>query len=296
MQKASKQLIALCLGAWGVIYGQTESRTSLIEAARTEKEANLTPETEPKLERKMVSIENSLPYRLITGESGGLSVGFGNVMPGAGFAAGPQYTRTGLWKGRLNFSVEARASINRSYVGRTDISLSNLFGDRVSLDFSAAHRNISEMAYYGAGPDSRKTGRSNYRLEDTNLELRPAVRVYKGLRSGLIGSYLANNVGPGHSSQYISSERQFGTNDRTRHRPADKFLARRGLRRIRLARPGCLSNQGRQVFGAVRPLPGQESRRIQLPAAGSGRRAVFPPIQWDAGFLRARIILVNHSR
>ena len=105
MQKASKQLIALCLGAWGVIYGQTESRTSLIEAARTEKEANLTPETAPKLERQMVSIENSLPYRLITGESGGLSVGFGNVMPGAGFAAGPQYTRTGLWKGRLNFSV-----------------------------------------------------------------------------------------------------------------------------------------------------------------------------------------------
>ena len=209
MRRASKQLIALCLGAWGVVYGQTESRTSLIEAARTKKEANLTPETEPKLERKMVSIENSLPYRLITGESGGLSVGFGNVMPGAGFAAGPQYTRTGLWKGRLNFSAEARASINRSYVGRTDISLTNLFGDRVSLDFSAAHRNISEMPYYGAGPDSRKTGRSDYRLEDTNVELRPAVRVYKGLRSGLIGSYLANNVGPGHSTQFISSERQF---------------------------------------------------------------------------------------
>jgi len=68
------------------------------------------------------------------------------------------------------------------------------------------------IAYYGAGPDSRKTGRSNYRLEDTNLELRPAFRVYKGLRSGLIGSYLANNVGPGHSSQFISSERQFAAN------------------------------------------------------------------------------------
>ena len=209
MRKASKQLIALCLGAWGVVYGQTESRTSLIEAARTEKEANLTPETEPKLERKMVSIENSLPYRLITGESGGLSVGFGNVMPGAGFAAGPQYTRTGLWKGRLNFSVEGRASINRSYVGRTDISLSEpLWRPRISGFQCGPSQHLGD-ALLRRGPDSRKTGRSDYRLEDTNVELRPAVRVYKGLRSGLIGSYLANNVGPGHSSQFISSEQQF---------------------------------------------------------------------------------------
>jgi outer membrane protein assembly factor BamA len=93
-----------------------------------------------------------------------------------------------------------------------DLLLPHLFGDRVSLDFSVAHRNISEMPYYGPGPDSRKTGRSDYRLKDTNVELRPEVRLYKGLRAGLIGSYLANNVAPGHSSRYISSDRQFGPN------------------------------------------------------------------------------------
>jgi len=212
MRKAVKQLIVLCVGASGLVYGQTETRSSQIEAERMEKEANLTPETQPAPERRLVSIQNSLPYRMLTGDTGGFSVGFGNIAPGAGFTAGPQYTRSGLWKGRLNLTLQARASTNESYLGRMDVSLPNLFGGRVSLDFSAAHRSISEMPYYGPGPDSSKTGRSNYRLEDTNIELRPAVRFYKGLRAGLIGSYLANNVGPGHSSQFISSEQQFEPN------------------------------------------------------------------------------------
>jgi outer membrane protein assembly factor BamA len=66
------------------------------------------------------------------------------------------------------------------------------------------------MPYYGPGPESSKTGRSNYRLEDTNFELRPGVRVFKGLSAGLIGSYLAVNTGPGHSTGYVSTEEQFG--------------------------------------------------------------------------------------
>ena len=210
MRKGPKQLIVLCLGGWGLVYGQTDSRTSLIEAARTQKEANLTPETPPKLESRIESVENSVPYRLLTGDLDGFGVGFGNIVPGAGFAAGPQYTRTGLWNGLVNLSVQARASINESYLGRMDISLPHLANDRVSLNFGVSHRNLSEMPYYGPGPDSRKTGRSDYRLEDTNVELRPSVSLYKGLRFTLIGSYLANNVGPGHSSRYISSDQQFG--------------------------------------------------------------------------------------
>jgi outer membrane protein assembly factor BamA len=86
----------------------------------------------------------------------------------------------------------------------------SLFSDRTFLTFSTQHRNISEMPYYGPGRESSKTGRSDYRLEDTNLELRPGIRIFKGLSAGAIGSYLAVNTGPGHSTQYISTEEQFG--------------------------------------------------------------------------------------
>ena len=187
-------------------------RSDLIESARTEKEANLKPETPPKGERIIVGAENSVVYKLLTGQVNGFGVGFGNITPGTGFAIGPQYERRDLLGGNLKLNVAARASVNESYLGRLDLSLPNLFGGWAFLDFSTIHRDISEMPYYGAGPDSRKSGRSDYRLEDTNVELRPGFRPFRGLRFGAIGSYLAVNVGPGHSTRYISTEQQFGPN------------------------------------------------------------------------------------
>jgi outer membrane protein assembly factor BamA len=184
-------------------------RSDLIDSARAEKEADLRPETPPKGERNIVRVESSVPYRLVTENVGGFSVVLGTIVPGSGFAAGPRYKRTDLLGGKLTVSAEAIAAINESYLGRLDLSLPSLLAGRAFLDFSAVHRDISEMPYYGPGPDSRKTGRSDYRLEDTNLELRPGVRIYKGLRGGLIGSYLTVNVGPGHSTRYISAENQY---------------------------------------------------------------------------------------
>src|SRR6185295_2153777 len=136
-------------------------------------------------------------------------VAFGTIVPGSGFAIGPQYKRTDLVGGRLTLRMEARAAANQSYLGRLDLSLPHLLNDRAFLDFSTVHRDLSEMPYYGAGPNSQKTGRSDYRLEDTNVELRPGVRIFRGLKAGAIGSYLAVNVGEGHASRYISTERQY---------------------------------------------------------------------------------------
>src|SRR5512133_3797019 len=188
---------------------RAQLRTDLIESARVAKEANLTPERPPKVEQKIVWAENSLGYKLLTSQVEGIGVGFGNIVPGAGFAIGPQYNRTDLWGGRLTLKMQARAAINESYLGRLELSLPHLFDDRAFVDFSTVHRNLSEMPYYGAGPDSRKTGRSDYRLEDTNVEVRPGFRPYRGFRAGMIGSFLAVNVGPGHSTRYISSDQQF---------------------------------------------------------------------------------------
>jgi outer membrane protein assembly factor BamA len=195
---------------WAGREAQAQSRTDLIQSARTEKEANLTPWTSPKAEREIVKIENSLPYRVLTGEAHGFGVSFGNTVPGSGFAVGPRYTKP-IWDGKITLRVDAGAAINSSYGGRLEVSVPRLFSDYTFATFSTQHRNISEMPYYGPGPDSSKTGQSDYRLEDTNLELRPGIRVFKGLSAGLIGSYLAVNTGPGHATLYISTEEQFGS-------------------------------------------------------------------------------------
>jgi outer membrane protein assembly factor BamA len=201
-------LAAVCALAGATARAQL--RSDLIESARAEKEARLTPEAPPKAERRLVWAENTLAYRLLTADVDGFGVSFGQIAPGSGFSLGPSYRRNDLWSGRLNLSVAARGSINSSYLGRLDLGLPNLLGGRAFTEFSVVHRNVSELAYYGPGPDSEKTGRSNFRLEDTNVELRTGLSPLRGLRLGAIGSYLAVNVGPGHSSRYISTEQQFG--------------------------------------------------------------------------------------
>jgi hypothetical protein len=86
MMRANKNSIVICLGACGLVHVQAQSRTDLIESARTEKEANLTPETPTKGERAFERVENSFPYRLLTSQTGGFGVSFSNVVPGSGFA------------------------------------------------------------------------------------------------------------------------------------------------------------------------------------------------------------------
>lgn len=187
---------------------QTQTRADVIQSERKAKEANLTPWAEPKAQRVIGNVQDSLPYRMITGEAHGLAVSFGNMVPGSGFAIGPTYTKA-MQDGKLILRVDARAAVNRSYGGRVEVSVPRLFTEHAFLTFSTQHRNLSEMPYYGPGPDSDKSGRSNYRLEESNVELRPGIRVFKGLSAGLIGSYLAINTGPGHSSLFISAEKQF---------------------------------------------------------------------------------------
>src|SRR5262245_26023645 len=87
--------------SWLLAADEVQSRSELIESERIEKEQKLTPEKPPKPEQRFVSVERSIPYRLLTGQVDGWGVGFGNIVPGSGFAIGPQYKRTDLLDGML---------------------------------------------------------------------------------------------------------------------------------------------------------------------------------------------------
>ena len=186
-----------------------ELRTQQIESARDEKQANLRPEAEPKAQHDLVWVRRSFPYRLMSSQLNGFGIGVGQLAAGAGFALGPQFSRSDFLDGKMSVKIGARGSTNQSYLGRFDVSFHDLFGGHAFLDFGAAHRDLSEMPYYGAGPDSLKSGRSDYRLEDTTVEVQPGITPIRHVRAGLTGAFLKVNVGPGHATRYISTERQF---------------------------------------------------------------------------------------
>jgi outer membrane protein assembly factor BamA len=201
--------VILCALLVGVrLSAQEETRSDQIEAARDKKAQKLATPEDPHLEKLVERAEASIAYHLLTAEEG-FGVGFGQLVSGAGFSTGPRYRKT-LWDGRVRLGASLYGSLKQYYKGQFTASVSGFLKGHALINFAASHSDFPQMPYYGPGPDSRKTGRSNYRIENTSVEVRPTLKLAKGLTAGAIGSFMAINVGPGIADSYISTDRQFG--------------------------------------------------------------------------------------
>ncbi|MDX2149770.1 MAG: hypothetical protein SFV54_03480 [Bryobacteraceae bacterium] len=139
----------------------------------------------------------------------GVRLVFGNLIPNAGFALGPEYYRDELRDGAVQLRVGARASIRKSMLAEAELLFPKLLQQKAYLEFYTRWRNLPTVPFYGPGPDSRKERRTAFRLEDASYEVGAGVQPLRGLRLGVTGGYLQTNVGPGDDSRYTSAETVF---------------------------------------------------------------------------------------
>ncbi|MFN7992556.1 MAG: BamA/TamA family outer membrane protein [Bryobacteraceae bacterium] len=85
-----------------------------------------------------------------------------------------------------------------------------LAGEHLFLDLYAVHRNYPRIDYYGPGPASYKTGRSDFRLEDAAYNATFGVKPVRHMKIGTVLGYLQENIGPGADSRFVSTEQIFG--------------------------------------------------------------------------------------
>lgn len=140
----------------------------------------------------------------------GFSPTLGGMVNGSGFSSGLQFLRADLRNGGFVIRSSARLSSHQYQLYDFETGLPRLFHDHAYLDFYARHRNYPQLPYYGPGPRSKKTGGSNYRLEDTSFDISAGVKLLQRLRVGLTGGYLMTNVGPGTSEYFVSAEKLYG--------------------------------------------------------------------------------------
>ncbi|MBC8164558.1 MAG: BamA/TamA family outer membrane protein [Bryobacteraceae bacterium] len=186
-----------------------ESRAEELETKRKRREEKLPPVRESRLERILLQIQER---RLLEkSEYGwhGLKPRIGALVTGSGFAVGPEYRRDDLAGGKLDFRVTTQFSTNLFQLYETELIFPKLADGRVFFSVAARHRNYPQMQYYGPGPDSAKSGRSNYRLEDNRFSLSAGTKPIRHVTFGVGGSLLQVNVGPGTRRQFISTERSF---------------------------------------------------------------------------------------
>jgi outer membrane protein assembly factor BamA len=133
----------------------------------------------------------------------------GGMVTGSGFGGGLQWMRRDLLDGKLMLRSSARISSRAYQLYDVEAGMPGLASDRVFLDLYLRHRNSPQLAYYGPGPGSHKQGRTDYRFEDTSYDLTGGVKPLRWVRLGGTVGYLQNNVGPGSSETYGSTERVY---------------------------------------------------------------------------------------
>ena len=146
---------------------QVESRAAEIEAARDRKAQALEPDTPTKTERNLVYLRDKRILERITAGIAGFRLKLGGLASGSGFALGPEYLRRDLWNQTALFRGAAQMSFRGYQKYDVQFSVPPVNRGLYFLELGAVHRNYPQVNYYGPGPDSRKSSRSNFRLEDT---------------------------------------------------------------------------------------------------------------------------------
>jgi outer membrane protein assembly factor BamA len=86
------------------------------------------------------------------------------------------------------------------------ITAPEVLSGRLLLEIRAARYDYRSLAWYGPGPDSEKTGRTNYRLEDTTFDALAGWRPGKGLMAGASVGYQTARIGAGEDQRYASAD------------------------------------------------------------------------------------------
>lgn len=195
----------------GLALGQAPptTRAQEIEQARDAKAASVKPEEVSGGESFLRNVKEQRWLERISEGYNGFRVKLGGLVTGGGFAIGPEYFREDLLDGKMFFRAGAQASASQYLKMEAETGFTQLWDGKATISFLASHRNYPGLNYYGPGPDSFRTGRSNYRLEDTSADVFATIQPVKMLKFGATTGGLWVNVGPGTDERYISAPLQY---------------------------------------------------------------------------------------
>jgi hypothetical protein len=185
---------------------ETDSRLAEIAAQQEEKAAQVQPDKPGKVERAMLEVRERDFLRRFSNGIGGIHLKLGGLGAGTGFGIGPEYRRTGLAAGQLDIRMSAQSSFRGDRRFEFGLAAPNLRRGRYFADLYAVHHDYPRLNYYGSGPDSEKTGRTDYRLEDTAVDATFGIRPLKRLTLASSAGYVLNNIGRGTDTRFASTE------------------------------------------------------------------------------------------
>jgi outer membrane protein assembly factor BamA len=191
------------------LLAQVNSRTSEIEAARKEKAQALKPDVLPKTERGLLAFRENKVLERVSAGIGGFRLKLGGLVQGGGFALGPEYYREDLADGNLLFRSAAQASIKGYQRYDLQFSAPRVAKDKLFFELFAVHHDYPGINYYGPGPDSKKSSRTDFRIIDTSLDIMFGIQPIQHLKLGVSSGYLWSTLGSGKDRRFASTDKVF---------------------------------------------------------------------------------------
>src|SRR4051812_28561830 len=202
--------IALLAGvSGGSMVGQDDSRLAEIAAKQEQKAAEAKPEEPGKVERLLLRVKEEDWVRRFSAGIDGITPRLGGMAPGTGFALGAGYKRSDLFNGRMTFATGASTSMQGDRKFDLELSTPKLAKGKVFTTLYGVRHEYGRLNYFGPGASSEKTGRTDYRLEDTAIDGTLGARPVKHVTVGASAGYLFNNVGPGRDSRFASTDETY---------------------------------------------------------------------------------------
>jgi outer membrane protein assembly factor BamA len=186
------------------------TRAAEIEAARDKKARELQPEELSKTEARLLWVKEAKLIERFSAGVYGFRAKLGKMATGQGFGIGPEYVRRDLARGNLVVRSAAQISTRRAMKIDAEMLLPGFASGWLFGNVYAVRHNYGGINYFGPGPDSAKTGRSNFRYEDVAVDGLLGVNLGRYLKAGGSTGRLWVNVGPGNDKRFVSAERIYG--------------------------------------------------------------------------------------
>ncbi len=181
-------------------------------AAREQKAREVTPHQRSTIERALFKLEDDLLLERVLDPPRGIYLRVGSMGEGSGFALGPalRYNTP-----RFDFKASAAASTKTYFSGDVALRFPGTVGqdnyfksEGPYIELRGRHRSFPQEDFFGLGPDSQLSNRSDFALHDT------LGRVTGGydrgrLQTGIGLGYLDASIGAGTDARMPSSTEIF---------------------------------------------------------------------------------------
>jgi hypothetical protein len=210
--KAIAALVGLFIGLTASHANSQLPQLDEATVAREQKARDVTPHKRSTIERALFKLEDDLLLERVFDPPRGIYLRLGSLGEGSGFALGPAFRYN---TSKVDFKASAAASTKTYFTGEASLRFPGTVGQDEYfksqgpyVELHGRRRAFPQEDFFGLGPDSRLSNRSDFALRDTLGRITGGYDRGR-LQAGIGLGYLDTSIGTGTDARMPASTEIF---------------------------------------------------------------------------------------